>query len=138
MKRKWLVCIGVLSVAMACMVVSVSAEEARVEVNDLIEDQFLGVSELYEYRWFDKLMRGGINIITSPVEIVKAIDLRSRKYGMFKGSCLGTYYGVANIAVRAWYGAVEVATCPFRYPDSFMDPVYEPIRAWDEWEMWTV
>ncbi len=88
---------------------------------------------LEEYRWHDKLSRGVVNAVSSPIEIARGIDLTSRSQGVAKGWTIGLVKGFAGTGLRLGAGVLETLTFPFNWPDEFKDPLIEPKFVWEDW-----
>lgn len=84
----------------------------------------------YADEWHDKLSRGLINIISSPVEIGRTVYNVSESEGAAEGWTLGLLKGVGRTLVRIGAGLVEVVTFPFDFPDEDKEPLMDPEYAW--------
>ena len=86
------------------------------------------------YSWSDKLGRGVANVFTSPLEIIRGIDLSSKSDGAVKGWTVGVVKGLAGTILRLGAGVIEFVTFPFDFPDKGKAPIIEPEFVWDDWE----
>ena len=86
------------------------------------------------YSWSDKLGRGAANVFTSPLEIVRGIDLTSKSEGAVKGWTIGVVKGLAGTVLRLGAGVIEFVTFPFDFPDKGKAPIIKPEFVWDDWE----
>jgi len=87
-----------------------------------------------EYQWHDKLGRGTVNAVTSPIEIIRGIDLTSKSDGPIKGWTVGLVKGLAGTVLRLGSGIVDFVTCPFNFPDKNKAPLIQPTYVWQDWE----
>jgi len=85
------------------------------------------------YRWHDKLARGAINVVTSPVEIVRGIDLTSKEQGALTGWTLGLIKGMAGTVLRLGTGLIDVVTFPAKFPNKARAPIIDPEYVWEDW-----
>ena len=86
------------------------------------------------YTWSDKLGRGVANVFTSPLEIVRGIDLSSKSQGAVKGWTIGIVKGLAGFILRLGSRVIEFVTFPFDFPDEDKAPIIEPEYVWNDWE----
>lgn len=86
------------------------------------------------YTWGDKLKRGVVNAFTSPIEVVRGIDLSSKSDGPLYGWTAGIMLGFAGGILRFGTGAVDAFTCPFNFPEEDKEPMIEPEFVWEDWE----
>lgn len=79
----------------------------------------------------EKLSRGIVNIITSPIEIAKQVDLgwkrstankQNASVGIFSGLCKGLVYTVGRMGSGAW----DVLTFPFKNSAGTYEPLMKP------------
>lgn len=100
---------------------------------------FIGVqspasaAELGEYKWSDKLSRGALNIVSSPVEIARTIHVSSESKGYGYGWTVGLVRGVGKTFVRFGAGVIDLVTFPFDFPDENKAPLVKPEYAWQNW-----
>lgn len=85
--------------------------------------------------WGDKLSRGLVNIISSPVEIGRTIINVSEDEGPAEGWTLGLVQGIGRTVLRLGAGIVEVVTFPFDWPDDGKEPLITPEYAWQGGDM---
>ncbi|HLD50170.1 MAG TPA: exosortase system-associated protein, TIGR04073 family [bacterium] len=84
------------------------------------------------YTWKDKLKRGALNIISSPVEIARSIQITSNEESLLKGWTIGLVKGLGDGFLRLGAGVVDVLTCPFNFPDSDKAPLIHPEYVWQK------
>lgn len=84
------------------------------------------------YTWQDKLKRGSLNIVSSPVEVAREIHLTTNEGNLLKGWTVGLVKGLGEGFVRFGAGAIDVVTCPFDFPDSEKAPLLEPEYVWQK------
>ena len=84
------------------------------------------------YTWNDKLKRGGMNIVSSPVEIARSIQITSNEESLLKGWTVGLVKGFGDGFLRLGAGLVDVLTCPFNFPDSNKGPLIKPEYVWEK------
>lgn len=82
------------------------------------------------YNWLDKLRRGAINIVTSPVEVARDIHNTTQEKNLLVGWTVGLLQGLGEGVVRFGAGVIEVLTCPFNFPDSRKAPILDPEYVW--------
>lgn len=85
--------------------------------------------------WGDKLSRGLVNIVSSPVEIGRTIINVSEDEGPAEGWTLGLVQGIGRTVLRLGAGVVEVVTFPFDWPDDDKEPLIKPEYAWQDGDM---
>ena len=83
----------------------------------------------------EKLGRGAVNIITSPVELARTIDIQTRVKGAGYGWTMGLIEGVGRTFVRLGAGVVEVVTFPFEFPKEDRKALLSPDYAWQKWDV---
>ena len=88
--------------------------------------------ETKTYYWDHKLIRGVLNIISSPVEIGRSIHLQTEESSLLEGWTVGLAKGFGNGLVRLGAGAVDVLTCPFNFPDENKGPLIQPEYVWEK------
>ena len=84
------------------------------------------------YRWNDKLKRGALNIVSSPVEIARDIQITSNEENLLKGWTIGLLKGVGEGLLRFGAGVIDVVTCPFDFPDANKGPLIQPEYVWEK------
>ena len=84
------------------------------------------------YSWQDKIKRGGLNIISSPVEIARQIQMTSNEQNLLYGWTVGLAKGVGQGLLRLGAGVVDVLTCPFNFPNEEKAPLIEPEYVWEK------
>ncbi|GEM_PF-1609117 len=89
-------------------------------------------SETKKYDWQTKLKRGAINIVTSPVEVARQIQMTSNEKNLLNGWTVGLVQGLGQAVVRLGSGLIDVLTCPFDFPDPHKGPLMEPEFVWQK------
>lgn len=89
--------------------------------------------EIGDHTWSDKLSRGLINIVSSPVEIGRSISVTSHTKGPGYGWTAGLLKGLGMTLVRMGAGFIEVVTFPFDFPDENKAPLIKPEYPWQKW-----
>ena len=92
----------------------------------------LRAEEIESYSWFDKLKRASINIVTSPVEIARSIQITSEEDSLLEGWTIGIVKGLGNGIVRLGAGVIELVTFPFDFPDDDKAPILNPEYVWQK------
>ena len=85
-----------------------------------------------EYEWQDKLKRGALNIISSPVEIGRSIYLGSRDENLAYGWTVGLIRGIGQGGIRLGAGVIDLVTFPFDFPKDGKAPLVEPEYVWEK------
>ncbi len=98
----------------------------------------LHAAELGGYEWDDKLGRGVLNVVSSPVEVARTIHVDSEVHGKGYGWTAGLVKGLGRTFVRLGAGVVDLVTFPFDFPDDNKAPLIEPEYAWQNWSSDTV
>ena len=80
-----------------------------------------------------KLGRGLVNIVTSPVEIVRGIDLTTKESTVGRGWTVGLVKGLTGTILRLGTGVIDVLTFPFEWPVEDRNPIVKPKYGWQEW-----
>lgn len=86
-------------------------------------------------QWNDKLGRGVLNIIGSPVELARTIHIQSRVKGAGYGWTMGLVEGIGRMFWRFGAGAIETVTFPFDFPKDDKTPLLMPEYPWDKWDV---
>lgn len=89
-------------------------------------------SEPRSYSWQDKLKRGAINIVTSPVEVAREIHITTQEKNLLVGWTIGLVKGLGEGFVRFGAGAIELLTFPFDFPESHKAPLLDPEYVWQK------
>ncbi|HTL48351.1 MAG TPA: exosortase system-associated protein, TIGR04073 family [Verrucomicrobiae bacterium] len=84
------------------------------------------------YDWKAKLKRGSLNVVTSPVEVARQIQITSEESSLLKGWTVGLAKGFGSGLVRFGAGVVEVLTFPFDFPVEGKRPWVEPEYVWEK------
>lgn len=84
------------------------------------------------YSWQDKLKRGALNIITSPIEIARDIHVTTEEKNLLAGWTIGLVKGVGDGIVRLGAGVLDLLTFPFNFPDNQKAPLIEPEYVWQK------
>ena len=104
---------------------------------------FLGVavcttdSYAYEYKETNavgKLIRGILNVVSSPFEILKHIYTEGHNENIVSGMTIGLGKGVIGALLRLGAGVVEILTFPLNFPDEYKDPIIPTEYAWEGWD----
>ena len=85
-----------------------------------------------QYSWLDKLKRGALNIVSSPVEVARQIQLTSQEKSLLEGWTLGLIKGFGIGFVRLGAGVVDLVTFPFNFPDDEKAPLLDPEYVWQK------
>lgn len=88
--------------------------------------------EVKAYTWQDKLKRGAINIVTSPVEIARDIHNTTNEKNLLVGWTVGLLQGLGEGVVRLGAGVIDLLTCPFNFPESRKGPLVDPEFVWQK------
>ena len=83
------------------------------------------------YDWSAKLNRGVINIVSSPVEIARDIQVTSAEKNLLNGWTVGLLRGIGDGFIRLGAGVVDMLTCPFNFPDAHKGPLVQPEFVWE-------
>ena len=89
--------------------------------------------DLEHYSWSDKLSRGAINMVSSPVEVGRSISVTSQEEGRGYGWTVGLLKGCGMAVVRFGAGFIEVVTFPFDFPDEDKAPLVQPEYPSQKW-----
>ena len=89
---------------------------------------------LGKYTWADKLGRGAVNVVSSPVEIARTIVVTSDVKGAGYGWTVGLVHGIGRTIVRLGVGIVDIVTSPFDFPKENKAPLIEPEYVWQKWD----
>ena len=84
------------------------------------------------YSWQDKIKRGGLNIVSSPVEIARQIQITSNDQDLLHGWTIGLVKGIGQGFLRFGAGIIDVITCPFDFPKEQKAPLIEPEYVWEK------
>lgn len=93
---------------------------------------FLNKLNQPKYSWGDKLARGTLNIVTSPVEIARQIQMTSSEQSLLAGWTLGLLGGLGQGILRFGAGVIDLVTFPFNFPNSRKAPLIEPEYVWQK------
>ena len=94
--------------------------------------QGFAAEEAKHYSWLDKLQRGAVNIVTSPVEIAREIHLTTNEKNLLAGWTVGLLKGFGQGFVRLGAGVIDLVTFPFNIPDSQKGPLIDPEYVWQK------
>ena len=117
MKKKTMT-FGVLMVGLMCVCASVSYAD-----------------ELTGSDWSDKLGRGVLNMVGSPVELARTVHIQSNVKGPAYGWTVGIFEGLGRTLVRFGAGAIETITFPFDFPNEDKSPLLTPDYPWQKWDV---
>lgn len=90
------------------------------------------VTETKTYSWSDKLKRGAINIVTSPVEIARDIHNTTEEKNLLVGWTIGLVKGFGEGFVRFGAGVIDLFTFPFNFPEGRKAPLIDPEFVWEK------
>ena len=85
-----------------------------------------------EYTWFDKLKRGTLNVVSSPVEVAREIQITSNEHSLLHGWTIGLAKGAGYGFIRFGAGALDMVTAPFNFPESSKGPLIDPEYVWQK------
>lgn len=107
------------------MLTGILSASTTARADDLLDDN----------KWDDKLGRGVLNIVSSPVELARNIYVRSHEKGAGYGWTMGLVEGIGRMFLRLGAGAIETVTFPFDFPTEDKSPLLEPEFAWQTWDV---
>ncbi|HTL47068.1 MAG TPA: exosortase system-associated protein, TIGR04073 family [Verrucomicrobiae bacterium] len=84
------------------------------------------------YKWYDKLGRGALNVVSSPVEIIRSIQVDSQENSLAYGWTVGLIRGFGQGVVRIGVGLLDVVTFPFDFPVKGKAPLVYPEYVWEK------
>ncbi len=84
------------------------------------------------YTWDEKLARGGLNIVTSPVEVAREIHNTTEEKNLVIGWTIGLLRGFGSGFLRFAAGVADVFTCPFNFPEGNKGPLVDPEFVWQK------
>ena len=84
------------------------------------------------YSWQDKLKRGAINIVSSPVEVARDIHVTTEEKNLLVGWTVGLVKGLGEGVVRLGAGVIDLLTFPFNFPESHKGPLLDPEYVWQK------
>lgn len=88
--------------------------------------------EVESYDWSDKLLRGAINMVTSPIEIARSIHTTTEDKNLAVGWTIGLAKGLADGLIRFGAGFIDFVTFPFNFPDGDKAPLLDPEFVWEK------
>lgn len=83
----------------------------------------------------EKLGRGAMNIISSPIELARTINIQSRVKGAGYGWTMGLVEGIGRTFLRFGAGVIEVVTFPFDFPKDDKSALLTPDYPWQKWDV---
>lgn len=83
----------------------------------------------------EKLGRGLLNIVGSPVELARTINIQSRVKGPGYGWTMGIVEGIGRTFLRFGSGVIETVTFPFDFPKDDKEPLLSPDYPWQKWDV---
>ena len=89
-------------------------------------------AEIKSYTWSDKLKRGAINILTSPVEVARDIHNTTVEKNLLVGWTIGLVKGLGEGFVRFGAGVIDLFTFPFDFPEGQKAPLIDPEFVWQK------
>lgn len=90
---------------------------------------------LKDYNAGDKLGRGALNLVSSPIEVARTINVQSRVKGPAYGWTAGLVEGLGRFVVRLGTGAIDIVTFPFDFPTNDKSPMIQPEYPWQKWDV---
>lgn len=81
---------------------------------------------VYAYDALDKLARGVINLLVSPLEFLQGIGDAYSEHDIAVAFPAGLFWGTVNTVKRAAVGAFEIATFPLPIPAGYVPIIEEP------------
>jgi putative exosortase-associated protein (TIGR04073 family) len=91
-----------------------------------------GLAEETVYDWQEKLQRGAVNIVTSPVEVAVSIHNMSQEKNLLVGWTVGLVAGIGQGLLRFGAGAIDLLTFPFDFPVGGKAPIIDPEYVWEK------
>lgn len=85
-----------------------------------------------QYDWSDKLQRGALNIVSSPVEIPVSIHNTTVEKNLLIGWTIGLLSGFGNGLLRFGAGVIDLLTFPFNFPEEDKGPLIDPEYVWEK------
>ena len=73
-----------------------------------------------------------MNIISSPVEVARQIQITSSEQSLLAGWTIGLVGGVGQGLIRFGAGVIDLLTFPFNFPDSVKGPLIQPEYVWQK------
>lgn len=89
-------------------------------------------AQIETYTWQDKLKRGALNIVSSPVEVARSIQMTTEEKNLLNGWTIGLVRGIGDGLVRLGAGTIDVLTSPFAFPDEKRAPLISPEYVWEK------
>ncbi len=89
-------------------------------------------SPVKSYTWQDKLKRGAINIITSPIEVARDIHNTTEEKNLLVGWTIGLVKGLGEGILRFGAGVIDLLTFPFNFPEGRKAPLLDPEYVWQK------
>jgi len=89
-------------------------------------------TESAKYQWGDKLTRGFLNVVSSPIEVPVQIYNTTSDKNLAIGWTLGLVQGLAQGFIRFSAGVIDIVTCPFDFPEAKKGPLIEPEFVWEK------
>jgi len=89
-------------------------------------------SEPKTYSWQDKLLRGFLNIVSSPIEVAVNIHNTTEEKNILIGWTFGLLKGLGNGFLRFGAGVVDLVTFPFNFPEENKAPLIDPEYVWEK------
>ena len=84
------------------------------------------------YTWQDKLKRGALNIVTSPVEVARDIHVTTEEKNLLVGWTVGLAKGLGEGFLRLGAGVIDLLTFPFNFPEGRKAPLLDPEYVWEK------
>lgn len=83
-------------------------------------------------QWNDKLGRGLLNAVTSPIEIPREINFTSNDINLAAGWTYGLARGIGYTFLRFGTGMLDAVTAPWNWPDAHKASLVEPEYPWEK------
>ena len=87
----------------------------------------------YAYNPITKGVRGALNVVTCPFEIVEQVKETTKDKGIAVGYTVGIVKGIGKTFARGLVGIYEVLTFPLPFPNGFGPIITDPDSILD-WE----
>ena len=89
-------------------------------------------TESKAYTWQDKLKRGALNIVSSPVEVARDIHVTTQEKNLLVGWTVGLVKGLGEGFIRMGVGVIDLVTFPFNFPEGKKASLIDPEYVWEK------
>ena len=89
-------------------------------------------TETKTYTMGDKLYRGFMNTVTSPLEIFYGMHKETTDKSLLLGLTYGLFKGALDGGYRLGAGIIDIATFPFDFPKAGKASIVDPEYVWDK------